>query len=165
LKIFNRSKSISGEVTGKFQIKIEAELIDTVHEMDLEITVDLMKMEIIDARSSMLRVPYRQCHDVADLAKNLIGLKIISSGQAKNVFKLMGGKKGCLILEELAQDAVRVVAQTGAALIPPEEHEQIIHKFSHGSCYTHCLSIEEKAKTAYPSTYLNDVFEKLKTRT
>jgi hypothetical protein len=164
LKLFNRSKFISAKEIDKFLVKIEAALIDTVHEMDLSITIDMRKMEIIEAESNMLRVPYGQCHQVADLAKNLIGLKVLSSGQAKNVFQLMGGKEGCLILEELAQDAVRVVSQAGSSMIPPDQHEQIVHKFSHGSCYTHNLSIEEKAKEAYPLTYHKDLYEKIRSR-
>jgi hypothetical protein len=164
LKLFNRSKFISGEEIDRFIVKIEAGLIDTVHEMDLSITIDFRKMEIIDAQSSMLRVPYSHCHKVSDLAKNLIGLKVISSGQAKSVFKLMGGKHGCLMLEELAQDAVRAVSQTGATMIPPDQHQQIIHKFSDGTCYTHCMSIEEKTEAAYPNAYLKDIYEKIKTR-
>jgi hypothetical protein len=164
LKLFNRSKFISGKEIDRFIVKIEAGLIDTVHEMDLSITIDFRKMEIIDAQSNMLRVPYSYCHAVSDLAKNLIGLKVISSGQAKHVFKLMGGKHGCLILEELAQDAVRTVSQTGAAMIPPAQHDNIIHKFSDGTCYTHCMPIEDKTKAAYPQAYLKNLYEKLKTR-
>lgn len=164
MKLFNRSKFISGKEIERFIVKIEAGLIDTVHEMDLSIIIDVRKMEIIDAHSSMLRVPYAHCHEVADLAKNLIGLKVISGGQAKNVFKLMGGRHGCLILEELAQDAVRAVSQTSATMIPPEQHEQIIHKFSDGTCYTHCMPIKEKTEAAYPQSYLKDIYEKLKTR-
>lgn len=164
MKLFNRSKFISGKEIDKFIIKIEAGLIDTVHEMDLSITIDLRKMEIIDAKSSMLRVPYCHCHEVSDLAKNLIGLKVISGGQAKNVFKLMGGSHGCLILEELAQDAVRAVSTTSSAMIPPGQHEKIIHKFSEGTCHTHCMPIKDKIEAAYPQSYLKDVYEKLKTR-
>ncbi|MDD2233589.1 MAG: DUF2889 domain-containing protein [Desulfitobacteriaceae bacterium] len=164
MKLFNRSKFISGKEIERFIVKIEAELIDTVHEMDLSITIDVRKMEIIDAHSSMLRVPYAHCHEVADLAKKLIGLKVISGGQAKNVSKLMGGRCGCLVLEELAQDAVRAVSQTSATIIPPEQHEQIIHKFSDGTCYTHCMPIKEKTEAAYPRSYHKDIYEKLKTR-
>jgi hypothetical protein len=164
LKLFNRSKFISGKEIDRFIVKIEAGLIDTIHEIDLSITIDLRKMEIIDAQSSMLRVPYSHCHEVSDLAKNLIGLKVISGGQAKNVFKLMGGRNGCLVMEELAQDAVRAVSTTSAAMIPPGQHEKIVHKFSDGTCYTHCMSIEDKTEAAYPQAYLKEIYEKLKTR-
>lgn len=162
MRLFNRSKFISGKEIEKFIIQIEATLVDTVHEMELSITVDFRDMVIIDARSSMLRAPYYHCHKVSDLAKNLKGLKVINSGQAKNVVQLIGGKQGCLILEELSQDALKVVSQTGACLITPYQYEHIVDNYSHGTCYTHCLSIEEKIKAAYPRQCLEDAYKKQK---
>ncbi|SFH14310.1 Protein of unknown function [Desulfotomaculum arcticum] len=149
MRLFNRSKFISGKEIDKFIIQIEASLVDTIHEMELSITVDFRDMVIIDARSSMLRVPYYHCHKVSDLVKNLIGLKVIKSGQAKSVAQLIGGKQGCLILEELSQDAIKAISQTGAFLIPPNQYEHIIDSYTHDTCYTHCLSIEEKKEAAY----------------
>jgi Protein of unknown function (DUF2889). len=165
VKLFNRSKFISGKEIDEFIVQIEASLVDTVHEMELSVTVDYRKMEIIDARSSMLRVPYTHCHKVADLVKNLIGLKIINSGQAKTVFQLIGGKQGCLILEELSQDAIKAISQTGASLIAPDQYEYVIDSFSHDTCYTHGLSIEEKKEAAYSRQCLDDVFIDRKTKT
>ncbi|KJS18396.1 MAG: hypothetical protein VR69_00785 [Peptococcaceae bacterium BRH_c4b] len=163
MKIFNRSKFISGKKIDKFIIQIEATLVDTVHEMELTITVDLKDMVIIDARSSMLRVPYSHCHKVSDLVKNLVGLKVINNGQAKSVSQLTGGKQGCLVLEELSQDALKAISQTGASLIPPNQYEHIIDSYTHGSCYTHCLSIEEKIEAAYSRQCLEDTYKKQKT--
>jgi hypothetical protein len=165
LKLFNRSKFISGKEIDEFIVQIEASLVDTVHEMELSITVDFREMAIIDARSSMLRVPYSHCYKVSDLVKNLVGLKVINSGQAKSVFQLIGGKQGCLVLEELAQDAIKAISQTGASLIPPDQYEYVIDNFSHDTCYTHCLSIEEKKESAYSRQCLDDVFIDRKTKT
>ncbi len=163
MKIFNRSKFISGKEIDKFIIQIEAILVDTVHEMELAITVDLKNMVIIDARSSMLRVPYSHCHKVSDLAKNLIGLKVISSGQAKSVSQLIGGKQGCLVLEELSQDALKAISQTAAFLIPPDKYEHIIDSYTRDTCYTHSLSIEERIEASYSRQCLVDTYKKQKT--
>lgn len=164
MKLFNRSKFISGKEIDEFIIQIEASLVDTVHEMDLSITVDCRKQTIIDAQSSMLRVPYSHCHKVSDLVKNLVGLKVINSGQAKSVFQLLGGKQGCLILEELSQDAIKAISQTGAPLISPDQYEYVIDDFSHDTCYTHCLPIEEKKEAAYSRQCLEDVYINKKTK-
>ncbi|MHB8127221.1 MAG: DUF2889 domain-containing protein [Desulfitobacteriaceae bacterium] len=164
MKLFNRSKFLSGKEIDELTVQIEASLVDTIHEMELSVTVDFKKMEIIDARSSMLRVPYTHCHKVADLVKNLIGLKVLNSGQSKNVFQLIGGKQGCLVLEELSQDALKVIGQTGGSMITPDHHELVIDNVSHGTCYTHCLSVEEKTATAYPRQCLEETYKKQKAR-
>ena len=159
MKIFHRSKFISGKEIDKFIIQIEATLVDTVHEMELSITVDLKDLVIIDARSSMLRVPYSHCHKVSDLVKNLVGLKVINSGQAKSVFQLIGGKQGCLVLEELSQDAIKAIIQTSASLIPSDQFEHFSDNYVHGTCYTHSLSVEEKIEAAYSRQCLEDVYK------
>ncbi len=165
MKIFHRSKFISGKEIDDFIVQIEASLVDTVHEMELSITVDYSKMEIIDARSSMLRVPYYHCHKVSDLVKNLVGLKVINSGQAKTVNQLIGGKQGCLVLEELSQDALKAIIQTGACFIPADQFEHFSDNYVHGTCYTHCLSVEEKIEAAYSRQCLEDVYKiAIKTR-
>jgi hypothetical protein len=163
LKLFNRSKFISGEEIDEFIIKVEASLLDTVHEIELSITVDLRKLEIIDARSSMLRVPYSHCYKVEDLAKNLIGLNVINKGRSKSVFDLIGGKQGCLIMVELAKDALTIMSQTAVSLYSPENFEQNLDVYTRDTCYTHCLSVEEKIKAACPHPYREIAHKKQKT--
>ncbi len=163
MKLFNRSKFISGKEIDEFTIKIDASLIDTVHEMELSITVDLRKLEIIDAHSTMLRVPYSHCYQVEDLGRNLIGFNIMTSGRSKSVSQLIGGKQGCLILEELAKDALTIMSQTAVSLYSPEKFEQALDKFTHNTCHTHCLSVAEKRENACPHPYREVTHKKQKT--
>lgn len=163
MRLFNRSKFISGKEIDEFIIKIEASLIDTVHEMELSITVDLRKMEIIDAHSTMLRVPYSHCYQVADLVKNLIGFNTMNSGRSKSVSQLIGGKQGCLVLEELSDDALRIMSQTAVSLISPDQYEQRLDKYTRDTCYTHCLSVGEKIEAACPQPYREITYKKQKT--
>ncbi|MFZ5597752.1 MAG: DUF2889 domain-containing protein [Bacillota bacterium] len=147
MKVFSRSKQVGCEKTGDYTLKTVSAIVDTIHEMEVVIVTDMRNMEIVEARSSILRAPYSFCRDISGIAGRLAGLRI-DDKIGSNVKSLVGGADGCYQLADLCLESIKAIKQCGYAFIPGG-HEELLRNFDavlRGTCYSHCRSLEEKIK-------------------
>lgn len=146
MKIFSRSKSAATYKTGDHSLEARVCLVDTIHEMEINIEVDMDSQTITRAHSVIIRAPYTFCHEIADRAKYLVDFKINEKGVASRARHLLGGPRGCFQLEDLALEAIKAVNQSISAFMPGDK-KTLLAQFDqklHGTCHSHCYSLEEK---------------------
>ncbi|MFY9175696.1 MAG: DUF2889 domain-containing protein [Peptococcia bacterium] len=105
--IFNRSKNCSVDFIGE-ELVARASFLDTHHEMNLEITVNPKDMIVKKVEATIIRAPYKPCHDVAERIKVLEGIKI-GRGMTKNIWERFGGRFGCVHLSDLFIDGTKAL--------------------------------------------------------
>lgn len=123
-------------------------LLDTIHEIDLLIILDLEKREILKASAVLLRAPYIFCSETAKRAANLAGLKIDQRKISSAINELVGGPQGCYQLFDLTLEAVKAIRQSLKAFTPGDKEERMAYfdSISPGTCHAHSQSLEEKKK-------------------
>jgi len=148
LKIFTRSKHMTCDKTADNLLEARSGLIDTIHEIELLIILDLEKREILKASAVLLRAPYSFCSETAKRAANLAGLKIDQKKISSAINELVGGPQGCSHLYDLSMEAVKAIRQSLKAFTPGNKEERIDYfdSLHHGTCHAHSHSLEEKKK-------------------
>jgi hypothetical protein len=149
LKIFTRSKHITCDKTADNLLETRSALVDTVHEMEVLITTDIEKREIIAASAEILRAPYLICAEAALRVNNLAGLSIDRKKITSAINELVGGPLGCAHLIDITLDAVKVIKQSLYVFVPGEFEERMrtFDGLLRNSCYAHSQALEEKIKT------------------
>lgn len=149
MKIFTRTKHITCDRTADNILETRAGLLDTVHELELLITADIARREILKASAVILRAPYLICAEAAGRAEGLAGLKIDQPQISSRIVDLVGGPQGCSHLIDLALDAVKTIKQS-LYVFTPGEYEERMRTFDgmlRNTCYAHSKSLEEKMQT------------------
>ncbi|MFZ5643509.1 MAG: DUF2889 domain-containing protein [Bacillota bacterium] len=148
MKIFTRSKHVTCDKTADNLLEARSGLIDTIHEIELSVILDIEKREILKASAIFLRAPYIFCSEAAEQAVNLAGLKIDQKKISAAISELVGGPQGCSQLFDLTLEAVKAINQGLKALIPGNREERMAYfdSISHGACHAHSHSMEEKKK-------------------
>jgi len=149
LKIFTRSKHITCDRTEDNLLETRSGLLDTVHEIEVLITTDIARREIIKASAVILRAPYLICSKAAGRAEGLAGLKIDQSKISSRIVDLVGGPEGCSHLFDLTLDAVKAIKQS-LYVFTPGEYEERMRTFDgllRNTCYAHSQSLEEKMQS------------------
>ncbi len=95
---------------------------EALHDMSLRITIDL-EMNIVDADACIDYAPYDYCHQVAPVARQLIGLQI-APGFRQKVKQRMGGTRGCTHLTELLGPIATTAVQTLVSELARIEQQQ-----------------------------------------
>lgn len=99
---------------------IEAD--EALHDMSIRLTVNL-DLEVLDADAVIDHSPYNYCKAVAQVARNLVGLKIAPGFTQKSKLA-MGASRGCTHLTELlgpvATTAIQTIASARSRLPAPE---------------------------------------------
>lgn len=148
MKIFTRSKHVTCDKTADNLLEVRSSLIDTIHEIELAIYLDIEKREILKAYAVLLRAPYIFCSGVAERAANLSGLNIDRKKISAVIDELVGGPKGCAQLFDLTLEAVKAVRQGLKAFVAGSREERMAYfdSINHGACHAHSHSLEEKKK-------------------
>jgi len=138
--LVNRSKHCSvKEVNGDLCVK--AILLDSVHEMVMEVQASADDLVIKKVTLEMLRVPDNMCRVMVDKVHELEGLKV-GAGITKKVMAIVGHSEGCYHVSDLFMEAVKALRQgqfyLKARRSPSlEEHIENIKKELKGTCYYH----------------------------
>lgn len=65
-----------------------------IHHMDVKLLIKPDPLMIEDAEVQMIHVPMPECRTTLDTMEKLKGLEV-KSGFSKNIYTIMGGKRGC----------------------------------------------------------------------
>lgn len=149
MKIFTRTKHITCDKTADNILETRSGLLDTVHELEVLITTDIGKREIIKASAIIIRAPYLICAEAARRAEGLAGLKIDQPKISSRIVELVGGAEGCSHLIDLTLDAVKAIKQSLYAFTPGEFEERMrtFDQMLRNTCYAHSQTLEEKMQT------------------
>lgn len=107
--LINRSKHCSVKLVGD-DLLVQAVLLDSVHEMVLEVLASPKNLLIKKVQADMVRVPFPLCQEVQEKAKSLEGLHV-AKGLSGHVRERLGASEGCVHLSDLFMDAARALVQ------------------------------------------------------
>ncbi len=86
-------------------------ILDQVHNIAIELIIDIDTLKIVKAEGQMVKVPFPSCKPALLNLANLVGIKI-DSGISQRVSGLVGGKNGCIHLSEVTIETIRLAANT-----------------------------------------------------
>ena len=66
-------------------------ILDQVHNIAIELEIDINTLTILNAEGQMVKVPFPACMPALDNLKNVIGLTL-NSGISQNIANAIGGK-------------------------------------------------------------------------
>lgn len=101
--VYNRKKDVNIYLKD-FGLTVVAWMADRVHEMEVEVDIDLPHMVIRDIRGKMPRVPREECRDALPALKKAVGLTI-KRGLSVKMEETIGGKIGCSHMTNLVMEA------------------------------------------------------------
>ncbi len=84
-------------------------ILDQVHNIAIELIIDINSLEITNAEAQMVKFPFKECKPALGNIKDLVGLKL-TAGISQQIAKMVGGKNGCIHLSEVAVETVRLAA-------------------------------------------------------
>jgi len=90
-------------------IRVDGELDDPDHHIQVYITVAVKKSEIIDVGARMLRKPYPACDQAMGRAQGLIGMRI-EPGLYKKLSIIVGSDEGCAHLIDILMASCKMAA-------------------------------------------------------
>ncbi|NPV27565.1 MAG: DUF2889 domain-containing protein [Firmicutes bacterium] len=138
MQIYSRQKSLSVTTQQEDQIRIEARLIDQVHEIGVILVVRVSTEEILEAEAIMQRFPWSICPEVVPKMGGLVGLKI-QSGIRQQVKDIIGRSQGCTHLVDLVMEAVQgafqAIVRVKQQHLTFEEQQKQVKKILKGTCY------------------------------
>ena len=145
-QIFSRSKFVRTTKQEKSIICCEACHVDTWHEMNLNLYIDLLSHTVVRAEGQIIRAPYTICVEATNYLDRLEGLVLVSGTITKEIQKRVGGTNGCTHLVDLILECIKAFRQSEVMVSGLESDEMIrqYHERLKGSCYTHGHSVEEK---------------------
>ena len=149
--LFNRTRNSTARMLDDNILLITSSLLDSMHEMELSIRVDLKDRTILDADFEMKRAPYTFCFDVADRAAGLKGFNVFEWNKVKRLYQALAGRDGCLQLADLAVEGIKIVNPSILATMYGGRAEMLktFDRMLQGTCYSHSRPPEEKIKAAY----------------
>ena len=86
-------------------------ILDQVHNIAIELIIDINSMEIKNAEAQMVKVPFPECKPALENIKKIIGIKL-GAGISQNIASTIGGSGGCIHLSEVAVETIRLAANT-----------------------------------------------------
>lgn len=107
--ISKRNLDISLYEEEKGSVLCEATLLDPYHLIRFQMRVDPNSGEILHCLAEMTRPPHKECVQVEDIVRHLVGHKIIR-GIRRVVAEVLGGGRGCVHLSELVNEAINFVS-------------------------------------------------------
>jgi len=90
-------------------IRVDGELDDPDHHIQVYIIVAVRTSEIIDVGARMLRKPYQACDKAMARAQGLIGMKI-QTGLYTKLSAIVGGDEGCVHLVDILMASCKMAA-------------------------------------------------------
>lgn len=86
-------------------------ILDQVHNIAIELTIDINTQEILNAEGQMVKVPFDSCKPALANLKKIIGLKL-NTGVTGRIADAIGVRTGCIHLSEVTVETVRLAANT-----------------------------------------------------
>ncbi len=86
-------------------------ILDQVHNIAIELVIDINSLEIIKAEGQMVKVPFTMCKSAIDNLQSIVGLKL-ESGISTKLGSMVGGANGCIHLSEVTVETVRLAANS-----------------------------------------------------
>jgi len=148
MHLFNRMKSFSTEQVGD-DLRIQGTLIDSIHEMVLELIVGLDDSVIKKVKFEVLKTGHTLiCKELEAKAKSLEGC-VIGPGIAKTIKEKTGGGEGCHHLVDLLLEGVKMFKQGQYRVIYYREKDEkkrreIYWNLLRGTCFYYTHGLEEK---------------------
>ncbi|MDO8691088.1 MAG: DUF2889 domain-containing protein [Dehalococcoidia bacterium] len=104
-----RSKhfSISGPEGGVFRAK--ASLRDGQHTMEASLAIQEGTMKVLEVAGSITSAPHPDCRTAVEGMQNLVGM-LVQPGLFREMQSRVGGRKGCIHMNELIRESVQLVA-------------------------------------------------------
>ncbi|GAB4438631.1 MAG: hypothetical protein OHK0040_10100 [bacterium] len=106
--IYRTINSYVHDYNGK-EIIILSQLSDFAHIFEVKLKIDLKTKKIIEANGAYHKTPYSICNDTLPLVSKLEGLTV-KQGILKEIAHLLSGKRGCVHLFELVENAVKLAS-------------------------------------------------------
>lgn len=149
--LFSRNRNSISRLVDSNTLQIVSSLLDTVHEMELAISIDLTNYNIKDVIFEIKRAPYTFCFDMVQKATVLVGFNVMQGGAAKRLTDIFHGKEGCLQLADLSIEAIKMVNQSVIGMLPGGRLEMLktFDQRLQGTCYGHSQPLEEKIKAVF----------------
>jgi hypothetical protein len=144
--VFNRVKSATVIEQEDGIVLVKAFFIDTFHEINLELKVNIKEMLVVSAQADMVRTPHPDCPNAGTEVEKLSGIRI-GPGARKAILKAVGHANGCTHLADLALDAFKAVIQANFKIQKQQmTQEERLAKFADqlgGTCYHWTRVIEQ----------------------
>jgi hypothetical protein len=86
-------------------------ILDQVHNIAIELEIDINTLEIKKVNGQMVKVPFQTCKHAINNLNRILGLKL-KSGMSGELADALGGKDGCIHLAEVTLETARLAANT-----------------------------------------------------
>ena len=86
-------------------------ILDQVHNIALELVINVETLEILSAQGQMVKVPFETCKPAIDNLKEIVGFKL-NAGITNRVADKVGGSGGCIHLSEVTVETIRLAANS-----------------------------------------------------
>ena len=84
-------------------------ILDQVHNISVELEINIDTLEIIRAEGQSVKVPFPVCKEAIFNLQSIIGQKL-NAGISNELAKRLGGKNGCIHLSEVTIETARLAA-------------------------------------------------------
>jgi hypothetical protein len=84
-------------------------ILDQVHNIIIELVINIDTLEIIKAEGQSVKVPFSECKEAINNIQNIIGIKL-NAGMSNKLGESLGGRNGCIHLSEVAIETARLAA-------------------------------------------------------
>lgn len=148
MNLFNRTISVSVKDIDEQHVVVEGVFIDSFHELVLSMTVNIENFVVTASQGEFRRAPHEDCLCTVNLTGSLVGIDL-KRNVRRQVISAVGGKRGCVHVEELALECVKGVKQANVILmrrrLSTEEVYSKMFDILEGTCQ-HFSTPEEKNK-------------------
>ncbi len=86
-------------------------ILDQVHNIAVELVINIETLEILKVEGRMVKVPFGTCKPALENLKTIEGQKL-NAGISKKIADQIGGKDGCIHLSEVVIETVRLAANS-----------------------------------------------------
>jgi hypothetical protein len=95
----------------KDTVMARGSILDQVHNIAIELLIDINSLEIISAEAQMVKVPFPECKPALENVKKLVGMRL-NAGISQRIIPAIGAKEGCIHLSEVVVETVRLAANS-----------------------------------------------------
>ncbi len=135
--LFDRTKNCSVKQVDD-DLFARTTLVDTVHEMVLEMRAGLQDLQIKSVKIYMMRTPNDICKDVEKKAQDLVGQRV-KPGIARIVKEKIGGCEGCYHFTDMFLETIKALKQARYRWVYVNKSKEECEKFYwnelKGTCY------------------------------
>lgn len=132
-------------------LRVEGELNDPDHHIQVYIIVAVRSSKIIDVGARMLRKPYPTCDKAMKRAHGIIGMKI-ESGLYFKLKDIVGGDEGCVHLVDILMATCKMAANAIIGVVVGEktwaditDRDEVFHGKLMGSLEGMCIGFNRDA--------------------